>query len=82
MFDVYKEMVINSVDVYPYSASSNSGTITIAVKNAAGITINSTTANVIVNTTGLLNTVPLNFTIAPGLGYRLVVTAGTGLSYL
>ena len=82
MFDVFKEMVINSVDVYPYSATSNTGTITIAVKNAAGITLNSTTASVTVNTTGLLNTVPLNFTIPPGIGYRLVVTSGTGLSYL
>ncbi|RQO29948.1 hypothetical protein DBR32_13610 [Taibaiella sp. KBW10] len=82
MFNALTSFTLQSVDVYPMSATSTTGTITIALKNAAGVTLQSTTANVTVSVAGALNTVPLNFTVPTGTGYRLVVTAATGMSNL
>ena len=82
MFDAISNFTILSVDVYPVSTTSTSGTVTIDLKNSLGTTLQSTTANVTVSAAGALNVVPLNFTVPPGTGYRLVVTAATGMSSL
>jgi hypothetical protein len=82
MFNALAPFTIQSVDVYPMSTTSTTGTITIALKNSAGTTLQSTTANVTVSAAGALNTVPLNFTVPAGTNYRLVVTAATGMTTL
>jgi hypothetical protein len=82
MFNALSDFTIGSVDVYPISTSSTSGTVTIALKNAAGTTLQTVTAPVTVSAAGALNTIPLNFIVTPGTGYRLVVTAATGMSSL
>jgi hypothetical protein len=80
MFDAVSSFTISSVDVYPMGTASTNGSVTIALKNSAGATLQSTTATVTVSATGALNTVPLNFTVTPGTNYRLVITAATGMS--
>lgn len=75
IFDAIKPMNIETVDIYPVHASSTSGTVSIDLKNASNVTLQTVTANVVVNPTGALNTVPLNFAVPAGTGYKLVVTA-------
>ncbi len=82
MFDALTGFTLTSVDVYPMSTTSTSGTITIDLKNSTGTTLQTATANVTVSAAGALNTVPLGFVIPPGTGYRLVVSAVTGMSNL
>ncbi|PSK94503.1 T9SS type A sorting domain-containing protein [Taibaiella chishuiensis] len=82
MFDAISSFTLTSVDVYPMSPTNTSGTITIDLKNATGTTLQTTTANVTISAAGALNTVPLNFTIPAGTGYRLVVSAVTNISNL
>lgn len=82
MFDAFSNFTLVSVDVYPVSTTSTSGTVTIALKNSAGVELQSYTANVTVSPTGALNTIPLNFAVPSGIGHRLVVTAASGMTGL
>lgn len=82
MFNALAPFTLESVTVYP-KGTSPSGTITIALKNAAGTTIQSATAPVTVSVNGTTaNTVPLNFSIPAGTGYRLVAVAASGITEL
>ncbi|RYD96169.1 MAG: T9SS type A sorting domain-containing protein [Sphingobacteriales bacterium] len=81
MFNATSAFTLGSVDVYP-TGTAGTGSITIALKNSTGTTLQTTTAPVTVSSTGTLNTVPLNFTVTPGTNYRLVVTAASGMSTL
>ncbi len=74
IFDALKPMTIETVDVYPMHATNTSGTITIELKDASNATLQTITANVTVSVAGALNTVPLNFAVPAGTGYKLVVT--------
>ncbi|MBW8361059.1 MAG: fibronectin type III domain-containing protein [Kaistella sp.] len=82
MFDALSSFTLLSVDVYPVSTTSTTGTVTIELKNSSGTVLQSTTANVNVSVAGVLNTVPLNFNVPAGTGHRLVVTAATGMTTL
>ena len=82
MFDAISSFTLISVDVYPVNSAATPGTITIALKNSAGTTLQTTTANVTTSASGVLNVVPLNFTVPAGTGHRLVVTAVTNISTL
>lgn len=81
MFNATSAFTINSVDVYP-TGTAGTGSVTIALKNSAGTTLQSATVPVTVSSAGTLNTVPLNFNVTPGTNYRLVATAATGVSTL
>ena len=82
VFDAINNFTLQSIDVYPMSTTSTTGSITIALKNSAGTVLQTITENVNVSSAGQLNTVPLNFSVPAGNGYRLVVTAVTGISNL
>lgn len=80
VFNATSGFNLASVDVYPISTTSTSGSVTIALKNSTGTILQSITAPVVVSSTGALNTIPLNFAITPGTGYQLVFTAATGMT--
>jgi hypothetical protein len=77
VFNTTTEIVLDSVAVYPIG----SGTIQIALRNAANVII-ATSAVVPVNGAGLGVYVPLNFTIPIGTGYRLTLNATSGYTDL
>ncbi|UMQ40964.1 fibronectin type III domain-containing protein [Chryseobacterium sp. Y16C] len=81
VFNALTNTTIQTVDVYPMGSSST-GTLTIALKNSAGTVLQTKTVNVNVTSAGVLNTINLDFPVPAGTGYRLVVTAQTGLTYL
>jgi hypothetical protein len=83
-FDVMTALTINSVVVYPYSATAGTaGSISISLVNSAGTILQTTTVNVTGNPTAIPATVPLNFTVQPGTAYRLVwATPNTGITGL
>ncbi len=74
VFDALATFTLNSVVVYPVSTvAGTAGTVTIDVINSAGTVVHTATVNVIGNPTASVTpqTVPLNFTIAPGTNYKL-----------
>ncbi len=81
MFDAIQPFTLQSVAMYP--VGSGAATITIALKDASGTTLQSTVANVTATTTpGIKTLIPLNFAVPAGTQHRLVVTAATGLTGL
>jgi len=80
VFDAINSFTLQTIDIYPMHATNTTGTVTIALKNSAGTTLETATVNVNVSPAGLLNTVPLNFNVPAGNGHRLVVTAATGIA--
>ncbi|CAD7807865.1 hypothetical protein CHRY9390_01728 [Chryseobacterium aquaeductus] len=74
IFDAIRQMTIETVDIYPLHATNTSGTVTIDLKDAANVTLQTVTVNVTVSPSGALNTVSLNFLVPAGTGYKLVVT--------
>ena len=83
-FDAMTALTINSVVVYPYSATpGTAGSISISLANSAGTILQTTTVNVTGNPTAIPATVPLNFIVPPGTAYRLVwATPNTGITGL
>lgn len=84
VIDAFKDMVINSVDVYPYTTTASNagpGTITINLVNAAGTVLQTNVYNVNVTYNQAAaavappNTIQLNYNIPAGLGYKLLVFA-------
>jgi hypothetical protein len=73
VFDVTSPFTLNSVTVYPVSASSASGTVTIDVINSSGTVVHTATFNV----TGspVASPVPyvanVNFNLQPGTNYKM-----------
>ncbi|RQO31550.1 hypothetical protein DBR32_06220 [Taibaiella sp. KBW10] len=74
-FDATSPFTLESVDVFGYHAFADTslGQITIALKDANGIVLQSVNSAVIGNNLTLRNTIPLNFNIPAGQNYRLVV---------
>jgi hypothetical protein len=83
-FDALSTFTINSVLVYPYSATNaTAGSITIGLQNSAGVTVQTTTVSVTGYNTPVATTVTLNFTVPPGTGYRLLwMTPNVGITGL
>lgn len=79
--DAYKSLTINTVDIYPYTttaANAGTGTVTVNLINSAGTILHTNTFPVNVAyqaTAATLNTLPLNYTIPAGSGYKLVISA-------
>ncbi|HBG71662.1 MAG: hypothetical protein A2W93_06875 [Bacteroidetes bacterium GWF2_43_63] len=71
IFDVYEEMTLVSV----VAQRQTNSTVTISLQNSTGATLQSTT--VTIGTTA--TTVPLNWVIPAGTGYRLVTPASSRL---
>lgn len=87
IFDAINPFTLYSVDLYPVAAANGTpGTVTIALQNSAGTTLQSITVNVTGYvaplTAAAKNTVILNFQVPPGTGYRLTRTATTGITSL
>ncbi|RYZ51891.1 MAG: hypothetical protein EOP49_10745, partial [Sphingobacteriales bacterium] len=84
MFDVLNPVTLNSVVIYPVSATSASGTITLQVINDAGTVLHQAVANVTGSpaATPSANTVTLNFNLTPGTNYKLRAASYTGISGL
>lgn len=79
--DAYKSLTINTVDIYPYtttSANAGTGTVTVNLVNSAGTILHTNTFTVNVAyqaTAAILNTLPLNYSIPAGSGYKLLISA-------
>jgi hypothetical protein len=84
VFDALSAFTLNTVTVYPVSATITSGTVTIEVINAAGVVVNTATVNVTGYPSG--NPVPqiatVNFHIQPGTNYKLRSGSFTGITQL
>lgn len=80
VFNATSGFTLNTVDIYP----TGTGTITLALYNAAGTELQSTAA---INVTGTgtntsVVTLPLGFNVPVGNGFRLQVKAYTGITGL
>lgn len=79
VFDVLKEGTLNSVDVY----SSAAGTLNVKIVNSSNTELYST-GNVSVSNGGTTTptTIPLNYNIGVGTGYKVLVKAFSGVSLI
>ena len=79
VFDLNAKSKLNSVDVY--LASTTAGNLVVQLQNSAGTVINSKTIAVPAGnaTTPVQYTVPLDFIIPAGTGYRLLAISGTAM---
>lgn len=76
-FDAVSAFNLNSVVIYPYGTGA--GTVTIALQNSAGVTLQQYTTNATGTTSAFQPlTVPVNFSVLPGTNYRLTFLAHTG----
>ncbi|MBK8611563.1 MAG: hypothetical protein IPL84_16890 [Chitinophagaceae bacterium] len=74
VFDALATFTLNSVVVYPVAATAGvNSTVTIDVIDGANTIVHTATVNVVGNPTAsaTAQTVPLNFTIAPGTNYKI-----------
>lgn len=76
VFDVAQNVTINTVDIY----SATAGTVNIAITTAAGVELFSTGNMPIVAGATVPNAVPINYTIAPGTGYKMIMKAYSGVT--
>jgi hypothetical protein len=76
-FDLYQNITLNSFDFY--AAYAGTTTLTVELQNSAG-TVLQTAVLTDVSTIATLapHTVPLNFIIPAGIGYKLLCTFNTG----
>jgi hypothetical protein len=80
MFDALTPFTLTSVAVYPVATTpSGNVTATIALKDAAGTILQSTTVSLATSVgPGIKTIVPLNFTVPVGSQHRLVFTSASG----
>ncbi len=80
MFDALQAFTLQSVAIYPVATTpSGDVTATIALKNAAGTILQSTTVSVPTSVSpGIKTLVTLNFNVPAGTGHRLVFTSASG----
>ncbi|WP_333810332.1 Ig-like domain-containing protein, partial [Flavobacterium sp.] len=79
VFDLSRKAKLNSVDVY--LASATSGSIVLQLQNSAGTVINTKTVNVPAGnaTSPVQFTLPIDFIIPAGTGYRLLAVSGPAM---
>ena len=83
MFDAAQAFTLQSVNIYPVGPAGGSGTITVALRNSTGTTLQSVTVPVTTQATPSIKTlVPLNFAVPVGTQHRLVVTGVTTITSL
>ncbi|MBK7968218.1 MAG: T9SS type A sorting domain-containing protein [Bacteroidetes bacterium] len=80
MFDASVSFTLQSVAVYPIASTpSGNVTATIALKDNAGVILQSTTVSLPTSVLpGIKTLVPLNFIVPAGTQHRLVFTSATG----
>jgi len=80
VMNVTEPVQLQSVDIY----STTAGTINIKIMNAAMTTELYSTGDVAIAAGGTTtpNVVPLNYSLAPGTGYRMVVKAFNGVTLI
>ncbi|MGV3461068.1 MAG: T9SS type A sorting domain-containing protein [Flavobacterium sp.] len=79
IFNVTEDLLINTVDVY----SVNDGTINVAIVTAAGVQLFETGQIQITGAgTAAPNVIPINYNIAPGEGYKMVIKSFDGVSLI
>ena len=80
VFNVESEVELKNVSVY----STTAGTLDIKIMNAAMTTELYSTGNVNITNGGTTtpNIIPLNYVIAPGTGYRMLVKASSGVNLI
>ncbi|MFY1047898.1 T9SS type A sorting domain-containing protein [Chryseobacterium sp. GP-SGM7] len=83
-FTALKDFTLNTVDIFPYSATAGTaGTVTIELRTSTGTPITSATVNVIgynSTATSVPQTVTVNFPVTGGASYRLAASAWTGVT--
>ncbi|HLA56071.1 MAG TPA: T9SS type A sorting domain-containing protein, partial [Flavobacterium sp.] len=79
VFDAVDSFILNSVDVY--LKSTTAGDVVIKLQDNAGTDLQTTTITLPAGnaTTPVQFTLPLNFAIQPGTGYRLVAISGPSM---
>ncbi len=84
VFDALAPFTLQTVTLYPVSASGASGSIIIDVVDGTGTVIHTKTVNVTGSATPNVQpqTVTLNFNILPGTNYKLRPRSWTGISTL
>lgn len=84
VFDVLSTFVLESVTIYPVSASGASGSVIIDVIDGSGNILNTATVNVTGSPTSdpVPQVVNLGFTLFPGTNYKLRPRSFTGISGL
>lgn len=77
VFDAYTQFKLESVAVYPIGTGA--GTITVNLVDASNTVLQTATFNLTGSATpGVYTTLPVNFTVPPGTGHRLLWAAKTG----
>lgn len=79
ILEAQSEVDLQSVTIY----SATSGTINIKITNSSNVELYST-GNINVTAGGLStpNIIPINFTLQPGSGYRLLVKSSSGINLI
>ncbi len=78
LFNATSNFVIQNATVYPVG----SGTITVALTNNAGTVLASTPAISVSGNGSTPVLIPLNLSVTPGTGYRLILSAYSGITDL
>jgi hypothetical protein len=76
VFDATKNFTLTSVDVFPTGAAGN---LVVNLTNSTGAVLQTTTVAIPTGTIGAPYTVPLNFSVSPGTGYRLMALSGPSM---
>lgn len=84
VFDVFAPVTIETVTIYPVSATSATGTVIIDVLNSAGAIVHSATVNVTGSPVSapVPQVVNLGFAMAPGTSYKMRPRSMSGFSQL
>src|SRR5690606_19342854 len=78
-FDVFQQFTLTSVDIYPDDVA---GTVEISLFDNSGTLLQTASINVSASNGTVAYTVPLNFQIPPGTGYRLLQTSNPSLDLI
>lgn len=76
VFDAVKSFTLNSVNVFPTGAAGN---LVVNLTNNTGVVLQTATVAIPTGTVGTPYTVPLNFTVSPGIGYRLIAVSSPSM---
>ena len=84
VFDVLSPFTLKSVKIYPISATSLPGVVTIDIINSAGTIMHTKTVNVVGSPIGSLvpTTVDLDFNLVPGTNYKMRPGSFSGITGL
>jgi hypothetical protein len=76
VFDAVKPFTLNSVDVFP---TGTAGNLVVNLTTNTGAVLQTATVAIPTGTVGTPYTVPLNFNVTPGTGYRLIAVSSPSM---